>query len=229
MKVTNARQSRKQNAVYDRLARHYDRFMQPLERKLLARLRVEVFSRISECARVLEIGAGTGANFAIYPSQAQLTVASELSGQMLLHARIRIRDDDLPQTIKLIQADAEALPFADDSFDACVATLVFCSIPCPQKAFAELRRVVRAGGLVCLLEHVRPAGWLGYFFDTLNLLTVPLFEDHFNRRTSQAAEQSGLRIEQLDKHARGIIEVIVCRNNKEMGEATNDEARQRAS
>lgn len=221
MKNTDARE---RTVVYDRLTRHYDRLMQPLERKILRRLRVETFAHIKDCERVLEIGAGTGANFALYPSQTRLAVASELSGQMLLHAHVRIKADDSPRTIKLIQADAEALPFADDSFDACVATLVFCSIPSPQKAFAELRRVVRAGGLVCLLEHVRPAGWLGYFFDALNLLTAPLFEDHFNRRTSEAAQQSGLRVEQINRHARGIIETIVCHNEKKTG-AMKDETK----
>lgn len=224
MKDTNARQPRKHDVIYDRLARHYDSLMQPLERNLLARLRAEAFSRISESERVLEIGAGTGANFALYPPGASRVVASELSHAMLSRAADRRSQAVAMERIKLVQANAEQLPFADDSFDACVATLVFCSIPSPQKAFAELRRVVRAGGLVCLLEHVRPAGWLGYFFDALNLLTAPLFEDHFNRRTSEAAQQSGLHIQQVNRHARGIIETILCHNEKKTG-AMKDETK----
>ena len=193
--------------VYDRFARHYERLMAPLERRFLAGLRAEALGALPAGARVLEVGAGTGLNFPFYPRGAR-GVASELSREMLNVARGK---PERPAGVRLVQNCAERLPFADASFDAAFATLVFCSVASPGEAFAELRRVVRPGGTIVLLEHVRPAGLLGYFFDALNVLTVALADDHFNRRTAQEAARAGLRLERLERRALGIINLIVCR------------------
>ncbi|MGA9994003.1 MAG: methyltransferase domain-containing protein [Pyrinomonadaceae bacterium] len=192
--------------VYDRVAAHYDGAMQPLERWFLSRLRAKTLAALPEASRILEVGAGTGANFPHYPREASGT-ASELSGAMIEVARRKRK----PDSIHLIQNSAEALPFADASFDAAFATLVFCSVASPQTAFTELRRVVRPGGTIALLEHVRPESLLlGPVFDALNLLTVPLFDDHFNRRTALEAERAGLKIQRIERHALGIIQIIIC-------------------
>lgn len=193
--------------VYDRLAAHYDRVMRPLERWGLTRLRAATLRRLPEGARLLEVGAGTGANFPFYPRGASGT-ASELSGAMIELARDK---PERPPSIRLTRARAEQLPFADDSFDAACATLVFCSVASPATAFAELRRVVRRGGTIALLEHVRPAGLAGYAFDALSVLTVALFDDHFNRRTAQEASRAGLKVVGTEKHFFGIVQLIVCR------------------
>ncbi|MBV9959558.1 MAG: SAM-dependent methyltransferase, partial [Acidobacteria bacterium] len=89
---------------------------------------------------------------------------------------------------------------------------VFCSVTSPQKSFAELRRVVRAGGTIALLEHVRPKGLLGYLFDGLSVVTVRLFDDHFNRRTAEEARRAGLRVTKVERHALGIINLIFLEN-----------------
>lgn len=117
----------------------------------------------------------------------------------------------------LVQSDAERLPFADASFDAAVATLLFCSVASPQAAFAELRRVVRPGGNIALLEHVRPNGLLGYVFDALSVLTVALFDDHFNRRTAEEALRAGFKVLRIERHALGIFNIIILRNSQESG------------
>ena len=191
---------------YDAFAPHYERAMRPLERLLLRRLRAAALRSLhaGDGARLLEIGAGTGLNFPYYPPLAR-GAATELSREMLLLARRKPR----PERVHLLQTRAESLPFADDTFDAAFATLVFCSLASPERAFAELRRVVRANGRVVLLEHVRPAGLLGYAFDAISFFTVPLFEDHFNRRTALDAERAGLRILSVERHALGIIQIIV--------------------
>lgn len=192
--------------VYDRLAAHYDGAMQPLERWFLKRLRAKTLNALPESSRLLEVGAGTGANFPYYPC-ASSGAASEPSGKMLQVASTKQR----PDSIHLIQNGAEALPFADASFDAAFATLVFCSVASPQTAFTELRRVVRPGGTIALLEHVRPEKFLlGHVFDALNLFTVALFDDHFNRRTALEAQRAGLTIQRIERHALGIIQIIVC-------------------
>ena len=205
---------RKGGQVYDRLAAGYDRWTRPLERAGLARLRAralgEVAAALAESGgggRLLEVGAGTGANFALYPAAAR-SACVEPSREMLQRAASK---PARPAGSRLVQAFAERLPFADDTFDAAFATLVFCSVESPAEGLAELRRVVRAGGRVVLLEHVRPAGLLGHAFDALSRATVALFEDHFDRRTADEARRAGLTIEKVEGHLFGVVQLIVCR------------------
>jgi ubiquinone/menaquinone biosynthesis C-methylase UbiE len=193
--------------VYDRVAPRYERWMRPLERAGLARLRAAALAEVPAGVRLVEVGAGTGANFPFYPAVARAACA-EPSREMLLRAGER---SERPRGSALVQAYAERLPFADGAFDAGLATLVFCSVREPARALAELRRVVRAGGRVVLLEHVRPPGALGYVFDALSLLTVPLFEDHFNRRTAEEARRAGLEVLSVRNYLLGGVQLIVCR------------------
>jgi ubiquinone/menaquinone biosynthesis C-methylase UbiE len=192
--------------IYDDIAPHYDRAMRPLERWFLARLRATTLGYLPEGARILELGAGTGRNFVFYPRHSA-GVATEPSREMMRLAAEKRR----PDGVRLVQSFAEQLPFKDNSFDAAFATLVFCSLARPDQAFAELRRVVKRGGTVLLLEHVRPDGLLGPVFDLLNLITVPLFDDHFNRHTAAAAHAAGLDLVNVDKSLLGIINLIACR------------------
>lgn len=200
-------EGQKWRAVYDRFASNYDRAMRPMERLGLGRLRARVLAEVPEGARVLEVGAGTGLNFRFYP-RACSAACVEPSREMILRASAK---SDCPEDALLVQARAEELPFGAGAFDAAFATLVFCSVTSPARAFEELRRVVRRGGRVALLEHVRPRGALGYAFDALSMLTVPLFEDHFNRRTSEEAQRAGLRVERVENYLLGIVQLIVCR------------------
>ncbi|HYY56044.1 MAG TPA: class I SAM-dependent methyltransferase [Pyrinomonadaceae bacterium] len=195
--------------VYDRFASGYDRAMRPLERWFLSRLRGRTLATLPEGSRILEVGAGTGLNFPYYPRDVALGVASELSREML---RIASGKHERPERVRLVQSSAERLPFPEDSFDAAVATLVFCSVASPRQAFSELRRVVRPGGTIALLEHVRPDGWLpGLLFDALSVITVALFDDHFNRRTADEARRAGLRTVRVERSFFGIIQLIECR------------------
>lgn len=192
--------------LYDKVAQRYDRSLAPFEKRFLGKWRAETLSLLPGNARILEIGAGTGANFEFYP-QSRRAVASEISIKMLEIANRKTNE------ILLVQSDAETLPFAANSFDAAFATLVFCSIPNPQNAFAELKRVVKKDGVIILLEHVRPNGLLGFAFDFLNIFTVALIEDHFNRQTAKIAEESGLEILEIKRKALGIVNLIVCQNS----------------
>ena len=192
--------------TYDKFAPQYDAVMRPLERWFLTRLRAQTFNLLPRNARILELGAGTGRNFVFYPDETS-GVASEPSREMLKIAKDRKR----PAAVTLVQSRAEELPFQSAVFDAAFATLVFCSVNSPAKTFAELRRVVRAGGTVLLLEHVRPDGVLGPVFDLISRVTVPLFEDHFNRRTADDARAAGLQVLGVEKSLHGAINLISCR------------------
>jgi ubiquinone/menaquinone biosynthesis C-methylase UbiE len=191
--------------IYDKLAGRYERAIGPLERRYLNRLRARTLSHLPQGSRLLEIGAGTGLNFPHYPAGA-CGAASEFSFEMLRLASEKPR----PEGVRIVQNRAEELPFEADTFDAAFATLVFCSIESPRTAFEELKRVVKPGGKVVLLEHVRPANILGPAFDLLSMVTVPLFEDHFNRRTVDDAVRAGLNKVKVERFAAGIIELIVC-------------------
>ena len=197
---------------YDRLAPHYDSKIAPLERKFLERLRREAIEALPAGDGILELGAGTGLNFQFYHPHTH-GVATEPSTQML---RIAVQKEK-PQGLCLVQSCGEHLPFADGSFDSALATLVMCSVKSPELVFRELRRVVTLGGQILLLEHVRPDGILGLAFDLGNLLTVPLFGDHLNRRTVEYTRNAGLKVTSVKKTGWGILNLITCENSEGQG------------
>jgi len=102
---------------------------------------------------VLEIGAGTGLNLALYPDGLDRLVLVEPMAGMA--ARLRKRVAEVRPETEVVEASAEALPFADGSFDTVVSTLVLCTVPDAPAVVAEIARVLRPGGSFLFLEHVR--------------------------------------------------------------------------
>jgi ubiquinone/menaquinone biosynthesis C-methylase UbiE len=101
---------------------------------------------------VLEIGVGSGLNLRFYdPARARSVTAIDPSAPLLARAAARVHDTRVP--VELVGASAEALPFADASFDSAVMTYTLCSIADPRRALAELRRVLRPGGELIFVEH----------------------------------------------------------------------------
>jgi ubiquinone/menaquinone biosynthesis C-methylase UbiE len=132
------------------LAWLYDLAMRRVERGGLAELRGRLVGRAQ--GRTLEIGAGTGANLAFYPPTASPLTLTDPDAHKLRRLRRRVAP-----TAHVVEARAQALPFADGAFDTVVATLVLCSVPDQSDALAEVRRVLRPGGALLFLEHVRSA------------------------------------------------------------------------
>ena len=141
------------NILDHAFARFYDTLAGPMERKGLADRRAQLLGALE--GDVLEIGAGTGANLAVYPGGLTLTV-TEPSAPMAERLRERVASDRPDTTV--VEAPAEQLPFADASFDEVVSTLVLCSVTDPHAAVAEIRRVLRPGGRLVLIEHVVAKG-----------------------------------------------------------------------
>jgi ubiquinone/menaquinone biosynthesis C-methylase UbiE len=103
--------------------------------------------------RVVEVGAGSGANFPHYPAAVTEVVAVEPEAYLREQAREAAKHAAVPVTV--LDGVADALPLDDASCDAAVACLVLCSVPDQASALAELRRVLKPGGELRYLEHVR--------------------------------------------------------------------------
>jgi ubiquinone/menaquinone biosynthesis C-methylase UbiE len=139
-------------SLYGRIfAAAYDRLMAGTEEAGLADMRDDLLSRAH--GEVLEIGAGTGVNLEHYGTGPQRLVLTEPEEPMV--RRLRRHAETKGSKAEVVQAPAEALPFADDSFDTAVATLALCTVDDPHRAIGELRRVLRPGGELLFLEHVR--------------------------------------------------------------------------
>lgn len=131
-------------AVYERgvVGREGRRFRE-LRRRALA----------GATGRTLELGAGPGNNAAHYPAAVERLVLSEPDSPMLARLRANLAGSDT--AAEAVQASADALPFADDSFDTVTALLVLCTVPDPAAALVEVARVLRPGGRLLFFEHVR--------------------------------------------------------------------------
>jgi len=140
---------------YQRIAPLYDLLDLPFERYRYRPLRPLLFRGLS--GRLLDAGIGTGRNCEFYPPSA-IVVGIDISPAML--ARARVRCPELAAAGRLCQMDVTRLAFSDASFDAAVSSFLFCVLPDPLQvpALRELGRVVKPGGLIRLLEYVRPKG-----------------------------------------------------------------------
>jgi ubiquinone/menaquinone biosynthesis C-methylase UbiE len=124
--------------------------MNPLEKGKFKRIRKELISKAT--GNVLELGSGTGVNFPFYKA-AEKVSAIEPSPHMNKVSQVKLKQAVVP--IEVITASAEELPFAANTFDTVVATLVFCTIPNPEKAILEMKRVCKPDGKILLFEHVK--------------------------------------------------------------------------
>ena len=173
--------------IYDRNAPFYDVMEAPMEWMALRPWRHDLVSGVS--GRVLELGVGTGRNFALYPTDVSLT-AVDTAPRMLEKARARARQLGIDATF--VQADMRDLPFETASFDTVVTSCVFCSVAEPGAGLAEARRVLKPGGHLRMLEHQRPEPpALAWVFDRLNPLTVRLSGANVNRETQRMVEDAG--------------------------------------
>lgn len=147
---------------------------------------------------VLEIGGGTGANLAQYGSAIETLVVTEPEPAML--RRLRAKAEERAPLATIVQAPAEELPFADDSFDTVVSTLVLCGVDDQSRSLREIHRVLRPGGSLLFLEHVRsddPA--LARFQDRLNRLNRLVVGCDCNRRTLATIEATGFTVSRLER------------------------------
>ncbi len=201
-----ADETRRVRHLYNRHARRYDASIRIMERLLLEDGRRWACGQAR--GETLEIAVGTGRNLPFYPDDVRLT-GIELSPVMLTIARERA--SDVGRDADLRVGDAQALDFPDERFDSVLCTLALCTIPDDRKAMTEMKRVLRPGGRLVLLEHVsRPL----LPVRLVQRLLAPFFlrceGDHLLREPLDHVQREGFTIERLERSKWGIIERLAA-------------------
>jgi ubiquinone/menaquinone biosynthesis C-methylase UbiE len=175
-------------ATYDRMSRaNEEAGVRALRQGLLA----------GATGRVLEIGAGTGANLGLYGDAIEALVMTEPEAAML--KRLQPKAHEQAPDAEIVQAPAEALPFDDDSFDTVVSTLVLCGVDDQATALREAHRVLRPGGRLLFLEHVLSDDpGLAKFQNRMNWLNRLVVQCDCNRNTLSGIEAAGFDVTQLE-------------------------------
>ena len=155
----------------------YDKLMSKVEKKMLHKERNILLKNIE--GKVIEFGAGTGVNFEFY-SKHQVT-AVEPDETLSLEAKKKIGG----KNIKIISASGEDLPFDDNTFDTVVITLALCTIPNPDKALKEAKRVCKPNGKLLVLEHIKNEKKFLFFLQNILTPAWKIFAMgcHLNRDT----------------------------------------------
>lgn len=185
----------------DRFVRNYDRCVAPLERSVFREARKRLIGRAA--GLVLDLGAGTGANAEFFEAPVRGVIAVDRDERMLVQSKAR----PAAVPIRLVVADAEALPFSSGAFDTVVACLVLCTTPRPDIALAELARVLAPGGRALFLEHVRStSGIIGLAQDLANpLQRLVAGGCNLNRRTGSSLRRAGFRVDSHRSRFAGIL------------------------
>jgi ubiquinone/menaquinone biosynthesis C-methylase UbiE len=191
----------------DYSATTYDRFMAPLEWLGLQEWRRQLLRQVQP--PILEIGVGTGASLHWYPETVQVVAIDREAG---MAASARDRTLGVDRTTAIGQMDVHSLAFSDQAFACVVTSLVFCSVADPLLGLREVRRVLRPGGQLVMLEHVRPANpLLGGLADVLDAPWHAFSQDcHLNRRTADNVRAAGFSLEWVQNKLFGVINLIVA-------------------
>jgi ubiquinone/menaquinone biosynthesis C-methylase UbiE len=175
----------------------YDRSLKATEEAGLGRMRRELLAAAR--GRVVELGAGTGVNLDLYPRGVEELVVVEPDPHMAKRLRAKLADSE--RAARVVETPAERLPFEDASFDTAVATLVLCTVPDPAAVLAEAARVLKPGGRLLFVEHVRAEDpGLARWQDRLEKPWRFLGDGcHCNRDTVATIAASPLRLEDVQR------------------------------
>jgi SAM-dependent methyltransferase len=162
------------------------------ETPLLRRLRTENLAGLS--GRVLEVGAGTGTNFAFYPTSVREVVAVEPETRLAPIAREAAAGAPVP--VRVVESTIEALP-EDEQFDAVVCSLVLCSVEDPNGVLRQLNSLLRPGGELRFFEHVASSGWRGSLQRLADATVWPRIAGncHTHRDTERAITGAGFSVD----------------------------------
>jgi ubiquinone/menaquinone biosynthesis C-methylase UbiE len=205
----NPKQTARTRARYNRLAPFYD-WLGVVPELCYSKWRRQFWARVASklpaSGRLLEVGVGTGKNMPYWPAHGQVT-GIDLAPQMLVRAQQQAQNLNIGPQLEL--GDAQNLRFPDNSFDVAAMTFVMCSVPDPVLGLTEIARVVRPGGYLLMMEHVRsPIAWIGTLMDMANPIFLRLMGPNINRDTVKNAAEAGLRL--LSSEDLGLGGVFIC-------------------
>lgn len=179
----------------------------PMQALAPDKARKKLFAKVR--GNVLEVGVGTGKNLRYYPPDCTVT-AIDFSPNMLARAKKKLGEAKAPVT--LLEMDAQAMTFPDNTFDTVVATCVFCSVPDAILGLQEIKRVCKPDGRVLLLEHMRlDKPVIGPLMDSLNPLVVRFVGANINRRTVENVRKAGLTIISVENVMGDLVKLIEAR------------------
>src|SRR6266511_2557191 len=193
--------------LYAKEAPTYDREAGLVERRLFG-----TEHRGRPCSQAtgatLEVAIGTGLNLAHYPTDVRL-IGLDLSPEMLALAETRAKE--MGRTIGLTEGDAQDLPFADGSFDTVVCTYALCSVPDDARAISEMHRVLKPGGRLILVDHIRssvlPILWVQWLYEFIPRRTKG---EYATRLPSVHVTAADFNVQARDRLRAGIIERLVA-------------------
>ena len=178
------------------LALTYDHSIAKVEKAGLGDLRRGLLAEAT--GDVLEIGAGTGANLSHYGADITSLTVTEPEPPMLKRLEKHVREEGSPA--KVLRAPAEDIPFEDDSFDTVVSTLVLCGVDDQPRSLREIRRVLRPGGTLIFIEHVRSdEPKLARLQNRMNGLNRFMVGCECNRPTLDSIKAEGFEVDRLER------------------------------
>ncbi|MGY5849641.1 class I SAM-dependent methyltransferase [Salegentibacter sp. F14] len=195
---------------YNRVASYYDWLEKPMEKGKFSKWRRELVKQAY--GKTLEIGVGTGKNISHYPKDIEL-FAIDFSPNML--SKAKSRKGSGPIDIHFLEMDVQNMDFNDNTFDTVVTSCVFCSVPDPIKGLQEIRRVLKPGGQLLMLEHVRSENKvLGRFMDWLNFIPLNIWGANINRETENNIKEAGFSNIEVRPLWKDIVKLIKIKNTK---------------
>jgi len=188
---------------WDRASRTYD-FFGAVDNKRLGLEKQRLLAKAQ--GKTLHVAAGTGNDFKFFPPGMHI-VSIDISPKML--ARAKIKAATYNGTIELREADVHSLDYPDSTFDTVATVFTFCSVPQPITGLLELYRVLKSGGRILMLEHVRSTaiGPLGIMMDLMSQLTRR-FGPELNRDTVANVQRAGFRLRRVENIYPDIVRSI---------------------
>jgi ubiquinone/menaquinone biosynthesis C-methylase UbiE len=201
-----ATQNARRRRAWDKQAEGYDKQITWFERRVLGEENREWACSRAQGA-VLEVAIGTGLNLPFYGTNAKVS-GIDLSPAMLEIARKRAAE--LGREVNLREGDAHDLPFANSTFDTVVSTYSLCNIPDVGRAVGEMKRVLKDGGRLILVDHIRSENRLVLSFQKIiEFVSKRVDGDHMTRRPLEQVTEQGFEIRERDRfRLGGIVERV---------------------
>jgi ubiquinone/menaquinone biosynthesis C-methylase UbiE len=201
-----AAQNARRKKAWGKQAANYDKQIGFFERRVLGDHRSWACEQAT--GRVLEVAVGTGLNLPLYAHDVDVT-GIDLSPEMLAIARKRAID--LGRTLDLREGDAHELPFGNDTFDTVVCTYSLCNIPDIERAVGEMKRVLKPGGRLVLVDHVRSTSKVVLAIQkAIEFVSLRVDGDHMTRRPIDQVRGAGFDVQLSERSRAGIVERVVA-------------------